>query len=131
MVDKTGVNQPKYRISIIAEMLEIHPQTVRAYEKLGLIQPARSKGNTRLFSEKDRMIIEKIQTLTRDLGVNLAGVEIIMRMSQQIEGINKEAQDVINKFVLLLEKNKIFQKDDLANILKECRWLKLDDKAVN
>lgn len=72
-------------------MLSIHPQTIRTYEKLGFIKPARSRGNSRLFSDRDVALIERIQILTRDLGVNLAGVEIILRMRDQIEAMQQEA----------------------------------------
>lgn len=76
-------------------MLGIHPQTIRTYEKLGFIKPARSRGNSRLFSDRDVALIERIQILTRDLGVNLAGVEIILRMRDQIEAMQQETSRLL------------------------------------
>ena len=72
-------------ISAVAERFEIHPQTLRLYEREGLIAPRRSKGNTRLFDEETLQRLETILTLTRDLGVNLAGVEVILNMREQME----------------------------------------------
>lgn len=71
-------------ISIIAERYNIHPQTLRLYEREGLIKPARTSGNTRLYGEDEIKKLEMILTLTRDLGVNLAGVEVVLRLAQMI-----------------------------------------------
>jgi MerR family transcriptional regulator/heat shock protein HspR len=83
--DKEEMNRPLYPISVVADMLDIHPQTIRLYEREGLIKPQRTKRNTRMFSETDVEQLKSVLSLT-ELGVNLAGVEIIMRMSAQIEG---------------------------------------------
>ena len=72
-------------ISAVAERFDIHPQTLRLYEREGLIAPARSAGNTRLYDERSIRRLETILTLTRDLGVNLAGVEVILNMKEQLE----------------------------------------------
>jgi len=77
--------RPLYLISTVAKMLNIHPQTLRLYEREGLIKPARTEGNTRLYSQEDIERLRTILTLTRELGVNLAGVEIILRLREQIE----------------------------------------------
>jgi len=69
-----------YHISAVAQIYDIHPQTLRLYEREGLLKPSRSEGNTRLYSEDDLKQLEFIISLTRDLGVNLAGVEVIMNM---------------------------------------------------
>ena len=82
--------EPKYLISVIARKLDVHPQTLRNYEKLGLIQPSRSDGNTRLYSLKDIEKIQKVLNLTQEMGVNLAGVEIVLRMSNQIQEMQRE-----------------------------------------
>jgi len=116
--------RPKYRISIVSEKLGIHPQTIRTYEKLDLIQPARSRGNTRLFSDRDLRILSKIQTLTQELGVNLAGVEVILRMLQQIEEMNREANDLIAVIRKLWEENDGSKHGELDELLKGFRWLK-------
>jgi len=87
-----GRNRPLYLISTVAKMLNIHPQTLRLYEREGLIKPSRTEGNTRLYSQEDVERLHTILTLTRDLGVNLAGVEIILRMREQIEELQSEVE---------------------------------------
>ena len=73
-----------YMISVVAEMFDLHPQTLRAYEREGLLRPARTDGNTRLYCEEDLERIELILRLTKDLGVNLAGVEVILNMRERM-----------------------------------------------
>ena len=80
-------------ISVIAERYNIHPQTLRLYEREGLLKPSRTDGNTRLYSEEDLEQLETILSLTRDLGVNLAGVEIILNMRKKIERMQHEVND--------------------------------------
>ncbi len=79
-------------ISAVAEMYNIHPQTLRLYEREGLLVPSRSDGNTRLYTRQDLDRLETILSLTRDLGVNLAGVEIILNMRERMEEMQKEMQ---------------------------------------
>src|SRR6516165_9854667 len=79
-----------FSISAVAKMFSIHQQTVRLYEKEGLISPKRSEGNTRLFSEEDVDRLEEIIYLTHKLGINLAGVEMILRLQRQIKKMQKE-----------------------------------------
>ena len=79
-----------YTISAVAELYEIHPQTLRLYEREGLLKPSRSVGNTRLYEDTDLERLEVILSLTRDLGVNLAGVEIILNMREKMESMQKE-----------------------------------------
>jgi MerR family transcriptional regulator, heat shock protein HspR len=76
--------RPLYMISVVAEMFSVHPQTLRAYEREGLLRPARTDGNTRLYSEDDLERLELILRLTKDLGVNLAGVEVILNMRERM-----------------------------------------------
>lgn len=83
-------NTPKYVISVASEILGIHPQTLRQYERLGLVIPARLDGKNRLYSENDIEKVKFITYLTRDMGVNLAGVEIIINMQEQINELNKK-----------------------------------------
>ncbi|MDA1003577.1 MAG: MerR family transcriptional regulator, partial [Chloroflexi bacterium] len=78
-------NEPVFQISIVSRMVGIHQQTIRQYERIGLIQPARSEGNTRLFSHEDVDRLRQVVRLVNDLGVNLAGAEVILRMGRQIE----------------------------------------------
>jgi len=84
-----------YMISAVAEQYEIHPQTLRLYEREGLLQPSRSEGNTRLYTDKDLERLELILKLTRDLGVNLAGVEIILNMREKMEAMQKQIEEFI------------------------------------
>ena len=82
-----------YMISAVAEKYSIHPQTLRLYEREGLLKPSRTEGNTRLYSEEDLVQLEVILSLTRDLGVNLAGVEIILNMRIKIEAMQAEVNE--------------------------------------
>jgi MerR family transcriptional regulator/heat shock protein HspR len=82
-------------ISVVAERYAIHPQTLRLYEREGLIKPARSAGNTRLYDEEAIRRLEIILTLTRDLGVNLAGVEVILHMREQMERMQGEVDRLL------------------------------------
>jgi MerR family transcriptional regulator, heat shock protein HspR len=79
-----------YTISAVAELYDIHPQTLRLYEREGLLKPSRSVGNTRLFEDPDLERLEIILSLTRDLGVNLAGVEIILNMREKMDAMQRE-----------------------------------------
>ena len=83
------------RISAVAKRFDIHPQTLRLYEREGLIRPERSAGNTRLYDEGTLERLETILTLTRDLGVNLAGVEVILNMREQMEKMQIEADRLL------------------------------------
>ena len=82
-------------ISSVAETYQIHPQTLRLYERLGLLKPSRSDGNTRLYSEDDLRRLEVILTLTRELGVNLAGVEVILNMREKMELLQQQVEEMI------------------------------------
>jgi MerR family transcriptional regulator/heat shock protein HspR len=84
-----------YHISAVAQMYGIHPQTLRLYEREGLLKPSRSDGNTRLYSEDDLKQLEFILNLTRDLGVNLAGVEVIINMKHKIDQIESEVNEFL------------------------------------
>lgn len=77
-------DEPRYVISIAARMLGIQTHTLRYYEKIGIIEPSRSVGNIRLYSDKDITHLQRVKTLMEDLGVNLAGIEIILRMAQRL-----------------------------------------------
>lgn len=80
-------------ISVVAEMFDVHPQTLRTYEREGLIRPSRTEGNTRLYSEEDLDRIDLILRLTSQLGVNLAGVEVILNMRDRMEQMRREAAE--------------------------------------
>src|SRR5471032_622463 len=85
-----------YMISAIAELYKIHPQTLRLYERVGLLKPSRSQGNTRLYTDQDLERLEVILTLTRDLGVNLAGIEVILNMRDKMSGMQEQMEQFIS-----------------------------------
>jgi len=85
-----------YMISAVAEQYSIHPQTLRLYEREGLLAPSRSDGNTRLYTTEDLERLEVILKLTRDLGVNLAGVEIILNMREKMDAMQRQMQGFID-----------------------------------
>jgi MerR family transcriptional regulator, heat shock protein HspR len=84
-----------YMISAVAEMYDIHPQTLRLYEREGLLKPSRTEGNTRLYTEEDLQRLEFILSLARDLGVNIAGMAIILQMRERMEEMNRQMQEFV------------------------------------
>jgi MerR family transcriptional regulator/heat shock protein HspR len=97
-----------YHISNVARMFNLHPQTLRLYEREGLLRPSRSEGNTRLYSDDDLKQLEIILNLTRDLGVNLAGVEVVLNMRLKIERIETE----VNEFLEYIRKEFFEGRED-------------------
>lgn len=88
-------DEASYMISVVAKKYRIHPQTLRLYEREGLLKPSRTEGNTRLYSAQDLQRLETILSLTRELGVNLAGVEIILNMREKIERMQAEVDEFV------------------------------------
>ena len=84
-----------YMISAVANLYKIHPQTLRLYERVGLLKPSRSQGNTRLYTDEDLERLEVILTLTREMGVNLAGIEIILNMREKMAEMQKQMEEFI------------------------------------
>ena len=84
-----------YTISVVADQFGIHPQTLRLYEREGLLKPSRTDGNTRLYTDEDMEQLDVILSLTRELGVNLAGVEIILNMRERMEEMQRQMQDFV------------------------------------
>jgi MerR family transcriptional regulator, heat shock protein HspR len=84
-----------YMISAVAEMYEIHPQTLRLYEREGLLKPSRTEGNTRLYTDEDLQRLEFILNLARDLGVNISGIAIILQMRERMEEMQRQIQDFV------------------------------------
>ena len=82
-----------YMISAVAELYKLHPQTLRLYERVGLLKPSRSKGNTRLYTDDDLGRLEVILTLTREMGVNLAGIEIILNMREKMAEMQRQMEE--------------------------------------
>jgi len=95
--------QGAYMISAVAEMYEIHPQTLRLYEREGLLKPSRTEGNTRLYTDEDLERLEFILSLARDLGVNISGIAIILNMRERMEEMQRQMQEFV-KFV----QNEVF-----------------------
>lgn len=108
MTRKSGTGKGYYMISAVASKYNVHPQTLRLYEREGLLSPSRTDGNTRLYSDDDLQRLETILTLTRDLGVNLAGVEIILNMRQKMESMQSE----VNEFMAYVKKELARGLDD-------------------
>jgi len=87
-----GTIRGVYHISVVAQLVETHPQTLRTYERMGLVNPERTNNNTRLYSEEDVEIVRRIQHLTQDLGVNLAGVEVVFKLLREMERLRSELE---------------------------------------
>lgn len=95
MSDEAKTRRGTYMISAVAELYDIHPQTLRMYEREGLLRPDRSGGNTRLYSSEDLERLEFILTLTRELGVNLAGVEVILNMRENMSRLQQDVASLM------------------------------------
>ena len=91
----TSRSKPLYRIGVVAEMLKLHPQTLRMYEKKGFIRPSRTVGRTRMYSAEDVDDIARVTRLARDLGVNLAGIEIIIKMRRRMLEMQAQIEDLM------------------------------------
>ena len=89
-------DKPLYVISVAAELVDMHPQTLRLYERKGLIEPSRSSGKTRLYSQRDIEHLQEIRRLTQELGVNLAGVEEIIRLRRQLDDMQSKLEGRID-----------------------------------
>ena len=91
----TDRSKPLYMIGVVAEMLKVHPQTLRFYEKKGLLRPSRTVGRTRMYSDEDVEDLARLLRLTRDLGVNLAGIEIILKMRRRMVEMQQQIEDLL------------------------------------
>ncbi len=108
-----------YMISAVAALYKIHPQTLRLYERQGLLRPSRSQGNTRLYSDADLERLEVILNLSRELGVNLAGIEIVLNMREKMMAMEQQMQEFIG-----------FVSDDLARGLRSAQEPRARDAIV-
>jgi len=95
MAKKKKAEKVGYMISAVAEKYSLHPQTLRLYERVGLLRPSRSEGNTRLYTEEDLERLEVVLAMTRELGVNLAGVEVILNMREKLERLQEQVEDFV------------------------------------
>ncbi len=91
-MDTNSYSEPVYLISVVAQILEIHPQTLRQYEREGLITPSRTNGKIRLYSQKDIDHIKYVLRLTRELGINLAGVDLILQLNKKINTLEEDVE---------------------------------------
>lgn len=113
-----------YMISVVSEMLGVHPQTLRIYEREGFIRPKRSGGNTRLYSEEDVERLEMVLRLTRELGVNLAGVEVILSMREKMEQMQREMEETIRQLREDLAR-EIRRREEMKNALVPVRRIRI------
>ena len=110
-----GYDEPVYLISVVAKALNIHPQTLRQYEREGLITPSRTNGKMRLYSQRDIDRINLILRLTRDLGVNLAGVDIILQFKDKIEEMESEIEELKIKLAKAKNDSTISARNSLVS----------------
>jgi len=103
-------DHPRYMISVAADLVGMHPQTLRIYENKGLVSPKRTRGNTRLYSEADLDRLRLIQRLTSELGLNLAGVEVVLRMEDELRRARAQ-----------IERLQLEMRDEIQNIHKHYR----------
>jgi len=97
--------EPRYVISIAARIVGVQTHTLRYYERIGIIEPSRSRGNIRLYSERDIAQLRRIKTLMDDLGINLAGVEVILRMAQRVAELQRQVEELESEVQSLREVN--------------------------
>ena len=100
-------DEPVYLISIVAKILEIHPQTLRQYERENLVTPSRSDGRIRLYSQRDIDRIKMILRLTRELGVNIAGVDVALRLKEQMELMETEIAELRHELAVVQNKGSV------------------------
>ncbi len=96
--------EPRYVISIAARMLGVQTHTLRYYEKIGIMEPSRSRGNTRLYSDRDIAHLRRVKTLMDDLGINLAGAEVILRMAQRMAELQHHVDELESELRILKKK---------------------------
>jgi MerR family transcriptional regulator/heat shock protein HspR len=118
-----GHERPRYMISIAAELVGMHPQTLRIYEQKGLVRPQRTPGNTRLYSERDLERLRLIQGLTTELGLNLAGVEAVLALRDEVErlrrrvaGLERKLQEEVAKVHRHYRRDLVLYTDQTTNL---------------
>ena len=113
--------EPVYLISVVAKVLSIHPQTLRQYEREGLVEPSRTDGKMRLYSEKDLDRIKVILRLTRDLGVNLAGVDVILQLKEQLDSFSQTIEKLSQNGEIPSKKALVKRKNNFDLIFYETK----------
>lgn len=117
-------NQPVFMIGVAAELCGVHPQTLRQYERLGLVVPSRAGAKNRLYSEMDIRRVQRIQRLTQEMGVNLAGVELILRLLDEIEDVRRDMERQLEQYVTEAERRMAqMMESPLTPIRKDERLL--------
>lgn len=107
--------RPVYMIGITAEITGMHPQTLRLYERLGLVKPSRSQGKTRLYSDEDIHRLKKIQHLTQEMGINLAGVEVILNLLERMENMRHDMEEEMTRIREEMEREmQNFMREDVG-----------------
>lgn len=124
--------QPGYfSISVVAKTYDIHPQTLRMYEREGLLLPSRTDGNTRLYAQEDVERLEAILGLTRDFGVNLAGVDLILKMREQMEKMQEDVNELLQAFRQVFLENMVDgearYKNSLVRVSPKTKVIRLND----
>lgn len=116
----TDPDRPRYSISVVAELLEVHPQTLRLYERQGLLTPGRTPKRTRLYSDADVERLQEILTYTRDMGINLAGVEVILHLKDQVRQEREEFQRILEqlaeRFQMTLDEMGLLESTSLVPV---------------
>ena len=112
-------NEPCYIISVAAKLVSLHPQTLRYYERQGLVQPSRSSGNVRLYSARDIARLRKIAQLTDELGLNLAGVEVILRMNGRLKKLQRQMAAMQAEYEMEIERLRGLLREERA---KRTHW---------
>ncbi len=124
--------QPGYfSISVVAKTYDIHPQTLRMYEREGLLRPSRTDGNTRLYAQEDVERLEAILNLTRDFGVNLAGVDLILKMREQMEKMQEDVNELLKAFRQVFLENMVDgearYKNSLVRVSPKTKVIRLEE----
>ena len=109
-------DKPLFMISVVSELLGVHPQTLRLYEREGFTRPRRTRGNTRLYSERDIEDVRRVLHLTRDLGVNLAGVEVVLEMRRKMEKLQVEMEEKMEFLHREMKKELVRQRSRSARV---------------
>lgn len=123
-------DRPLYAIGVAARLLGVHPQTLRLYEREGLISPFRTEGNTRLYSQGDIEDVRTIMHLTREMGINLAGVELIVGVRKRMAQISAEMEEMIDQIIHEMEREILIRAGLVEPALPEKRDEKREGKVI-